>query len=832
MGLPAPLIATLLWLCPLQTTATPPPPQATPQANPAPAPPAQGVVEEVVFEGSKRMSDEALRLQVRTQKGKPYSAKTIDDDIKTLARFLVWTKDVRPERLPGGGLRVVFKLVDIATVRHVRFIGNQALGEDDLRKALGLSENGMIPVPTPNGYGLRVLVRKLESKYEEEGYLHVELDARPEKEGDDFVLVFRITEGPKVHVDHVDFVGWHDFTPAFSSFWSHPLRALMKTSRSFWFFTSTYKPEMLKEDVFQIEQFLQDEGFLNARVAVESVTSNARGDSVDILIRVEQGERYVVRSIKLEGNQHFSSQELLDAELIKLQPGMYYRQTLWKKDRDRLLKYYGHRGYVDCLVPLRPAETWAPDRPEVDLTIHVTEDEPKRVHDVRVVGNKTTRDEVVRRELDLHPGELFDTDEVDSALDRLRALEYFTDEHRSPHVWIDTEKTDDPKSKDAVMKVDEGGNGIFNLFGGLASGRGVFAGVDLTLINFDATDMPESWNRLFSDFADQRALHGDGEQLHLRANPGNRYSNYLVEFTDPYLNGPQIDRLFLNANLHLNEYLSRFYDEERAGGTVTVGKWLSRNANVSLGVRSDRVNITHILEDSPPIEDLEQVEGGNTVRALMGDFSWAHYDSLRYPTRGQKVDLETELVGGGLGGDADAWKASVSGEWLIPVWENEEQQRQVFSTRGAVAVAGAFWDSPNVPFFERYFAGGPGGLLQMRGFAWRGVGPHDRDFSQGGTHGWVLNHEYVFPLVDYYDARLRENTPFLRGLVFVDHGMLAGGWEELFEDRWRLSAGVGIRLRIPIAILALPLELYYGIPLQRTRYDERESFQINLFTRF
>ena len=792
----------------------------------------QGIVEEVRFEGSKRLSEDGLRLQVRTQKGKPYSAKTVDDDIKALAKLQFIASSPPPERLPDGGLRVVFRLDDIPTVRRVKFVGNKEIEEEDLRKALGLSKNGVMPA-SMLGMGLRVLARKLEEKYQEEGYLHVEIDPRPEPEGDGYVLVFHIMEGPEVHVDHVDFEGLKEFAP-------RHLRQLMKTSRSFWIFTQTYKPDVLEGDVMQIEQFLRDEGYLDARVAVESVTSNARGDTVDILIRIDQGERYTIRSITFSGNQKFQTSELMDADLVKMRPGMPYRQTLYQKDRARIRKYYRHRGFVEVEILQRPVETWSVGKHEVDLVIKIVEDEPKRVRDVRVVGNKNTKDEVIRRELDLHPGELFDGDEMDLAEDRLRTRGYFADEQGRPLAWVEQEKTDDPRVEDVKLKVEDSSNGVFSLFGGLASGQGFFLGASLSIENLDILDPPSSPGSLFEEFVDQRALHGAGQKMRLTANPGNKYSNYLLDFSEPYLNGPVQNPFFLNVNLHLHEYVDRLYDETTTGATVTIGKRVSRDASVSLGIRNDWVDISHVppqyLDETSlsgqPIEDLIYAYGGNTVRGLVGAYNWQKFDSLRNPTSGKRLDLGGELLGGPLGGDANVYKLSAAGEWLIPTWESEEGQRQVFSNRVAVGYANNYEDSSQTLFYERYFAGGPGGFLQMRGFAWRGVGPHDEGFSQGGNGAWVGNSEYVFPLMDTYDARLRESEPFLRGVIFFDQGMVSSDWEDLLHDRWRASVGVGIRLKIPIQLLSAPLELYYGVPIQRTREDERESFQINFSTRF
>jgi outer membrane protein insertion porin family len=797
----------------------------------------QAIVEEVVFRGSKRMTEEALRLRVRTQKGKPYSAKVADEDIKAIAQFLVWTSKVEATRLPSGGVRVVFELGDVPTVRRVRFIGNKKLEESDLRKALGLSETGTIPAPTISdrgGGGLLVLVRKLEEKYQEEGYLHVEIAPRLEKDGDDFVLAFHVIEGPEVHVDHIEFEGLRDFTSSPWRFWErHPIRSLMKTSRSFWIFTQTYKPEVLQEDVVQIEQFLWDEGYLDARVAVESVTSNELGDTVDLVIRIDQGPRYSIKSVQFTGNAKFPTSELLGAGLVKMQPGMPYRQTLYRKDRDRIIKYYRHRGYVEVSLPPKPVESCALGSTEIDLTFKINEDLPKNVGDVRVVGNKNTKDEVVRRELDLHPGELFDGDEMDLATDRLRATGFFSDDQNRPNAWVEQEKiADDPRHENIVLRVNDGTNGVFNIFGGIASGQGPFFGVDLAISNADIFDLPSSPGSTFQEFIEQRAFHGAGQRIHLRANPGSQYSNYLVEFSEPYLDGPAVDPYYLNANVHLVEYTPRFYNEQTLGTLMTVGKKLSRNTSVSLGLRIDNVDISNIVVLTPPIEDLEAAQGVTQVHGLLADYSWQQLDSLRNPTDGERVDLGGQLMGGPLGAEVDGYKLSGSVEWMLPVWENEDEQRQVFSLRGATGFAHAFGSNDDLPFFERFFAGGPNDFLQMRGFAWRGMGPHDQGFSEGGDIGWVVNAEYVFPLLDTYDARLRENQPFLRGLFFVDQGMLSQDWNSLLVDRYRVSAGVGLRLRIPIQILSAPLELYYGVPLQRTREDERESFQISFSAKF
>ncbi len=782
-----------------------------------------GVVASVKFEGETRLTPELLALQVRTKVGSAYSPRIADEDLKTLAaRFQVWG-DVRAHRRDDGSVEVVFRLEQVPAVSRVLFKGNSELDEDDLREALGLSENNALPESTVRGSGLAVLVRQLEEKYQEEGFLYAEIEPRIEKQGDEHVLLFEILEGPEVSVDELVFVGLEQFAP-------RHLRSLMKTSRSFWIFTQAYKPKVLEDDVVLIEQFLRDEGYLDARVAVESVTPDLDGEEVDITIRIEQGSRYTVRSVKYSGNEQFSEAEL--AALTRLAPGQPYRQTIYRKDRARILKLYRHLGYARAAIDARPVESYATGSAEIDVTYRVREDTPKRVRDVRVVGNQNTKDEVIRRELDLHPGELFDGDEVLAAEDRLRASGFFADERGTPLAWVENEATADPDGEDIVMRVEDGTAGLFTLFGGVASGQGFFLGTDLTIDNFDLTDLPDSPATLFEEFLDQRALHGGGQRLRFRANPGNRYSNYLIQFTEPYLTGPLSNPVYLDANIHLREFTSRYYDQDTFGGQVSLGKRLSRRQAVSLGIRQDRIDISNIEARADPLEDLLAVEGGNSVRALIADWEFRQLDSLRNPTDGYRLDATGEWLGGALGAQVDAWKATTSAELLVPIFENEEEQRHVLSFRGSAAYARGYGDSRDVPLFERYFAGGPGGFLQGRGFEFRGLGPHDGNFPIGGSAGWTVNTEYVFPLVDIYDARLRENQPFLRGLLFIDQGMLERDWGDLESGRWRMSVGAGLRLKIPFQLFSAPLEIYYGIPVQRAPEDERESFQINFSTRF
>ncbi len=781
----------------------------------------ESIVREVVFEGETRLSPENLRTQLRTKVGSPFSWIDADLDSKSLYERFAVIANCRIETLEPDGVRVTFQLVEPDAIRKVEFEGNDKLDDEELAEALGLSLRGVIPRGLTGPGPLLWLVGRLEERYEEEGYLYSEIQASlEERRNEELVLVFRILEGPKVRVDDIEFRGLSFFKPGH-------LHDLMETKESFLFFRHTFKKKALERDLARLEEFFRDEGFLDAQVSLEELIPSKNYRKVTLVLRVEQGPRYTVGSIALEGLQAFSEDEI--RPLIELKRGQPYRTNAFRRDQKRILDYYGKRGYIRADLGDRPEESHRLDAPIVDLTYRVREDVAKRIRDIRIVGNHGTWDEVIRRELFFYPGELFDLEEIAYSQDRLRASRLFLGPDQLPDVFIRNEPTEDPDYEDVVIEVEEGQTGFMNFLGGIGSGSGVFFGISIEKENFDLTDLPSSPWSFFEEFFDQEAFHGAGQRLRLRANPGSRFSNYLVSFTEPSLLGPLERPVSLTTTGYFRESLLRLYDEDRVGASVSIGKGITRDSGVSLGVRQERIEISNPAEDVP---DVVSQDGGHSTRALTGGGWFRALDSIRNPTDGFLLNADAELLGGPFGGDVDAVKFVLSGEYFYPLYENEEGQRHVLEIKGSMGWANEYDETEEIPFFERFRVGGISRPFTLRGFDFWGVGPHQSDEPVGGTGTVVINTNYVFPIYETYDARLREHIPVLRGILFFDQGSLESDFEDLPDGTWRMAAGVGIRFRIPIPLLAAPLEVYYGVPLNRSRTDERESFTINFSTRF
>jgi len=780
------------------------------------------IVGEIVFEGQSRILEERLRTELKTRVGEELTQKKLDEDLKVLYRkFRIEATLKRKEKLPDGRVRVVLFLSDAVTVRRFEFAGNRRIKTEKLQDLLRLSESGYLAGGVTGSGQFRPMLRKIEQLYEDEGHLYAEIGSRlVEREGEK-ILEFHILEGPEVEVDEIRFEGLKTFRPA-------DLRDLMDSKQSFLFIGHSFKRRELERDIAVIEDFLEDEGFLDARVSLEALEPEDSATEVDVVLRVEEGPRYRVGSLKFDGNRHFSEAEL--APLIRMKPGDIYKATTYARDRRALLKYLGQRGYIDARMDEEhPKESYDLSKPIVNLVYFIDEGLPKRLRDVRVVGNSNTADEVVRREMEIYPGQIFDIDELNRTEDRLKASGFFTDDQGQPRVDVRTEAVEDPRYKDVVIDVEDGPSGFINFLAGLGSGNGFFVGVEITKENFDYKDLPSSPWAFFPEFFDQRAFHGGGQRFKLRANPGNERSDYAVQFIEPYLTGPVERPWFLDVEGHLRKQFLRLYDEDRLGAHFQVGKHLTRDTRLSFGFRFDTVEITDVQQNVP---DLVEVEGTNHVRGMTSRFVSSDLDSLRNPTHGWIFDLNGEMLGGPFGAEYDVYKLVTRAEMLYPIYENKEEQRHVLALRGVVAYANEFDNTEEVPIFERYFAGGAGTLLQIRGFEVRGVGPRQSDEPVGGAGGFVLNNEYVFPVYDYYESRLRENVPFVRGVLFSDLGSLETDFEDLKGSLVRISVGAGVRLRIPIQILAAPLEMYYGVPLQKDDDDERQAFTVSFSTRF
>lgn len=774
-----------------------------------------GVLREVVLEGQVGVSHDLLRANLRTHAGAPYDPLVVDEDVRWLADTHGILAEVALE--PGPVLR--FRLSRVSRYDEVRFEGHVRYDADELLAAGRLTRDR---AATPDE--VRAARGLVLDKYLEAGYAFVQVDFAPRLDADGRrVGVLRVYEGPQVETVGVNIEGLTALDP-------EDALGVMRSPPGFWSWLvgKDFVRAEIDGDVVLLENFVRGEGYLDGRVALGPIAWGEGREEATVTLVVEEGPRYRLREVRVEGATAIPADELLAAS--PLQPGLPWRRPdVWRTLRD-WRERYGRLGYLD--VEIEPVETYDEEQPLVDVTWRVTEGGPKTVRDVLVRGNHGTRDDVVRRQVTLVPGDLADASELKWSEDVLVSLDYFSGFDGQPRVDVTTQPAPAPDQVDVVVDVNDESSGLFTFLVGAGSDSGLFAGASVDKRNFDLTRAPSGWTDVLKEFfGEGEAFHGGGQRLYFQVLPGTEVTQVDIQFQDPWLDSADPDPWGLTVDLYDRTRIFSDYEQGTLGLGFALDHRLSRQASVWAGLRHERVDISDI-DDPSEVPTIARAEGQTTVRSLEGGFNWRQLDSLVEPTRGFTGALRGELGGSPLGGDVDLLRLQATGEWYVPVAEDADGRRTVLHPRVALGRVKERGGTDELPFFENFFVGGSSGPFALRGFDFQGVGPHESDNATGGQLAAVVSLEALYPLLTRYNPFRDEDETLLKGVLFLDAGNLVPDTDlsDLGTDV-RTGAGAGIRLRIP-ALGGITLSLDYALFVRDFDDDETRSLSFELSRRF
>jgi outer membrane protein insertion porin family len=312
----------------------------------------------------------------------------------------------------------------------------------------------------------------------------------------------------------------------------------------------------------------------------------------------------------------------------------------------------------------------------------------------------------------------------------------------------------------------------------------------------------------FDLFNRRSFFQGDGQKFRLRLQLGSQSSEAVLSFEEPWLFERQ---LALGFTLYRtsSDYNSALYSETRTGAEVYLRKRLFELVDGRLSYTYEIVDIANVDRS---VADF--FTGGELVTSKVGfQLLRDTRDKIINTTRGNRLEFTTEIAGGVLGGDWDYYKLEARGSQFFPLFET---QAQVLSLIGRAGVIEAFGDSADVPFYDRFFLGGP---YNLRGFEYRQVGPKN-NFGEpvgGGSYGF-LSIEYSLDVV----------AP-IRFAIFYDAGFVNRDAYDFSPARYNDNFGFGLRLFVAGA----PLSLDFGIPLTADdQNDEGNQFNFSFGTRF
>ncbi len=745
------------------------------------AAPAEGQrIVRIAIRGASRVSAHRILGQMRLREGSLYTPEAVDEDLKRIYALREFDNvTIQPEPADGG-LALVVEVVERPILLGLEFEGNQHLKDEKLREAIGVEAGGLM-----DRHALFTGAKVIERQYHEKGFAFAAVELDEPRLRDEQVARFIISEGPRVRVRKIRFVG----NPSIGA---GELRKQMET-RPYFFLLSAgrYDEDRLERDLLAVRNYYIDQGFLDVRVGRELEFSDDRED-LTVRVIVEEGPRYEVRSVALEGVDRFSRVYL--KKLMETEPGVDYTAQRIRKDMELIQETYGEVGYIDAFV--RPVIDFAEEPGVVDLTFRVDEGEPARIGRIRIVGNTFTQDKVIRRDLRFFPDEPVNTKLIEKARKRLSGSGLFEPDS----VLISVAATDEPGVRDIVVRVEESQTSTLILGAGVNSNSGVVGNVSFVQRNFDLTGWPDSSEEFWSG----EAFRGGGQLFQIVLEPGTELQRYRVDFREPHLMDSDIS---LSTSGFFFSRQRRDYDEERLGGSLGFGKELREDLTAYITFRLEAIDITDVDPGVP--QDLLDVEGSSELTSVQVGLVKDTTDSVFFPTEGYRLNGSVEQAGA-LGGSYTFTRSILDARRYWTVTEDILGRKSVLAVRGRVGFIGG-----DAPIFERFYAGGHGSL---RGFDFRGVGPWERNTPIGGDFLALAGAEYSFPIIE-------KN---LSGVLFIDTGTVE---EDISVSTWRVSVGTGLRFTVPF-FGPVPFAFDFGFPVVKEDDDDEEVFSFSIGTTF
>lgn len=698
---------------------------------------------------------------------------------------------LKTAELPDGRLKVIVEVSELSNfIEDIQYLGADHLSRSELDQLTGLRIR-MPMSPHINQQARLNLLRK----YQEMGRIHASVTLREGKTITDRRVIFDIVEGPVVKIDSINFkfVGPHE-----SGISEGRLREQLTISRARLggLINGDYNPAQIDYDNVQLTKYYHGLGFLDAKVSREIVpTSDHRYVSVTFFI--SEGKRYKVGRLQVTGNSVFKEQTLL--EYTDLRENDYYSSSVIAGDLRRIRDLYGITGRAVGVREEHPE----PERNSGLVHVHyqVVETPQTRVGNVEVEGNTITKRNVILRELPLYPGQILSYPNLELGRENLRRLGIFKDDPMtgvSPQIEVIDPNGDSPV-KDLLVRVQEAQTGSFLLGAGVNSDAGVTGSIVLNERNFDILRVPTS----FEDVVSGRAFRGGGQEFRLEAVPGNVFQRYTASWRDPRL----FDSLYsLSVSGYFYQRGFNEYSEDRLGGRIALQRRLSQYWSAGLTTRLESVNIYGLPYDSPPEINVDR--GRSLLVGLGANVRRDSRDNYLRPTTGSVFDFNVEQVLG----DYTYPLGTVEYTHFFNTYSRlDGSGKHVLAFRTQASFAGG-----NAPVYERFYAGG---FRSLRGFQFRGVGPHVGDYNVGGDFAFLNSMEYQIPIVP-------SDSLYLVG--FIDSGTVE---RSVSLRDYRVSAGVGLRISMPQLLGPVPLAIDFGFPLNEGPGDKRQvfSFWIGVF---
>jgi outer membrane protein insertion porin family len=731
---------------------------------------AETLVSEVVIKGNKKIEREAILSKILLNSGEEYSTEKVRKDVKTLFETGYFF-DIKVYKTGASNVSVTFEFQEKPSIEEIEFVGNDEVPDDEIREIAALKPYEILD------YGkIKEAQDKILKMYEDKGFFlaRVTYGLEPIEKTGNVKLKIIVTEKQKVEVKKITFLGNKDIPTS-------ELKKVMITKEggafSFISGSGSYKQEAFDRDV-QVLNFLYfNKGYVQVKIDRPQVYVTPDKKSIFVTIRIDEGKQFDVGNVDFTGTLLFDKDELY--ETVEIDESKLFVFETIQRDVQELQKKYGDLGYAFANIIRR---TKIREKEQlVDITFEIDKGNKVYIGQINVVGNSKTRDKVLRREMRLREGELYNETKKRESLANIQRLGFFEEVNFN---------TKSPRGRNDLMDIDivvkERNTGTIQVGAGFSSFAGFVFNGQVNQINF----------------------LGRGQSLGASVDISDLQSLFRLNFTEPY---------FMNTRwvLGFDAYQSRRFltqfSEVKRGGAVRVGHPLAPYLNGFIRYKYDSTDLELDSRGDPDLFPVETAEGVTSSVTLTIEYD--KRNDRFAPSKGIYSSMSLEYAG--LGGDLSYTKGLTTFRyykklfWEV-VWRNNLNYGFVTANN----------PSQEPPFNELFLLGGANSL---RGYEWFTIGKRkksnkalaeaiangDPDAERtalkpfGGEQQFYYNLEFQFPLI---------GEAGINGVVFYDVG---NADDTILVDELVQAVGAGFRWFSPIG----PLRFEWGFPVGPQEFE-------------
>lgn len=727
-------------------------------------------VEKVLIEGTSRISEMTIRSQLQTKPGTVVSREDVNQDIRTLYQ-LGYFKDVQVDQEKGKeGWIYTFHVIEKPLLSKIVIEGNKKIKDDALREVI------TIPLYQPLSENkVRESMDAMKKLYAAKRYYLVDIDYRIRTAPNgDYEFVFVIKEYSQAFVRQVQFIGNTVFT-------DEELGGLLKTRKKAFLGWLTgagkYNEEDLKQDVLRLTFYYLKNGYLRVRVESPQVTISKDRRYLFVTFYLEEGDRYRVGTVDIAGDILTTKEELLQDRLTK--PGQIYNREFIEKDLLAMTEAYANQGYA--FVHIQPATTTNEVEKVANIIFDIQKGSRISIEKINVKGNTTTRDKVVRRELEIKEGDIYNEHLMKKSREKVQALGFFKD------VNFATPRGTRDDTLDLDITVEERPTGSFSVGAG-----------------FSTTE-----DFVFTGSLSKQNFFGLGINGEVSAEVSSRRQQFLFSMVDPYFLDTE---WILGVSSFRTVFRFEDFDRDSYGGSFSIGHRFFDYASMSLGYQAEQVT----AEDFSALVPQRFRTNASGLTSLVSlTLNRDTRDDRLYANKGMFNSVKGEVSGDKLGGDNDFFRITGKTQLYQPLGKG-------FSFR--IFLRAGYIHSLNndiIPLYDRFFLGG---VNSMRGFFPQSIGAKENvtdangnpaSFVFGGNKMFVSNFEIEYPI--YAPVGLKFVT-------FFDAGNAYSEQETLAFNQMRMNYGFGIRWVSPMG----PLRFEWGFPIDRQPDEQKSVFNFTI----